>query len=368
MKIVIRADASVQAGSGHVMRCAALAHELRARGCHVAFVCREHPGNLIGQIEAVMGFPVHRLSRPDQRRQPASSRQHSCPSLLEMPWANDAQETSTALEAEGKADWLVVDHYGIDRRWEKSVRSWTSHILAVDDLADRPHSCDVLLDQNLSLVPNRYQDLVPSGCRLLLGPQHALLREEFRQARAAHQRRTGQVKRLMVFFGGSDDGDQTGKTLDALRPLAGRFESVDVVVGAMNPNADALADKISRLPNGICHRGARMAEVMMKADLAIGAGGSTTWERCCLGLPSVVIAVAENQVPIAQAVAAAGAAVYLGRQNEVELDHVTAAIKQFLDTPALAEKVSHCARELVDGCGTQRVADVIVDGRNKGSS
>lgn len=173
MQIVFRVDSATQIGSGHLMRCLTLATALREKGATCAFVCRSHPNNLIALLRQ-KGFTVYELP---QGTEPRSSDD------LGVPLEVDAQQTQTLLEKLGQVDWLVVDHYGIDANWERFLRPWVKRIFVIDDLADRPHDCDVLLDQNYTHRQDRYDGLVPAHCSLLLGPQYALLRSEFIAAR-----------------------------------------------------------------------------------------------------------------------------------------------------------------------------------------
>ena len=177
MRVVFRADASVTIGTGHVMRCLTLAEALRKAGAEVAFVCRELDGNLAGLIEA-RGFDVHVLPPLEPPTDPLT--------WTAAHWHEDAAQTASFLKT--RADWLVVDHFALEHRWEKEMREHANRLMVIDDLADRVHDCDLLLDQNYLQEPARYDTLVPAHCRKLLGPAYALLRDEFRRAREAWPR------------------------------------------------------------------------------------------------------------------------------------------------------------------------------------
>ncbi|MFH1884106.1 MAG: UDP-2,4-diacetamido-2,4,6-trideoxy-beta-L-altropyranose hydrolase, partial [Planctomycetota bacterium] len=227
---IIRADASGQIGTGHVMRCLTLADELRGRGAEVIFVCREFAGNLCGYIEE-KGYIVHRLPvSNDQEHDFESNLKHA--SWLGADWQTDARQVEEVFkDLDTHLDWLVVDHYALDEKWEGYLRPYVKKIMVIDDLADRAHDCDLLMDQNFhENLESRYDGLVPPGCIKLLGPKYAALRPEFREVRKNLRKRDGHVKRIMIFFGGSDPTNETAKTLEAMYMLNRPDVAVDVVV------------------------------------------------------------------------------------------------------------------------------------------
>lgn len=291
-RFLFRADASAAIGSGHLMRCLTLARALRRDGAEVAFVGRDAPGSLLDRV-AAEGFALHPLSGPFDREADAA-----------------ATARIAALTA---PDWLVVDHYQLDEAWERRLRPHVGRLAAIDDNPGRRHLCDLLLDPNWSEAgAERWSGFVPPGCRLLSGPRFALLREEFLKAREGLRSRDGSVRRVLVSFGGSDAEGGALLALAALARLkaAGRLDGVvvDLVAGAANPHAEALRAAVARLPGGLFTLSADdMALRMAEADLALGAGGGTTWERCFLGLPAIVMVIAGNQREAAAAVDRAGA-------------------------------------------------------------
>lgn len=338
MKILFRADASVELGSGHVMRCLTLAEELSRRGHLSAFACLPQAGDMLKFIGS-RGFRSFALA--GNVGQPG--------------------ETARILAGWEEVDWLVVDHYGLDAAWEQVLRPGVKRVLAIDDLADRRHDCDLLLDQNLYDDPEkRYQDLLPAHCRRLLGPGFALLRPEFHDAAKAEPARSGAVKNLLVSFGGSDPTDETAKTLEALALLPFRFGRVDVVVGAACPRREDLQARFGGLPGLHFHIQAdNMAELMAHADLAVGGGGVSVWERCCAGLPSLCIAVAQNQLEIVQTAQRAGLLHYLGWHAEVSVSDLAVALAEWTHAPDRLAAMSRCARLQVDGLGAARVCDAM---------
>lgn len=370
MKVIIRTDASIQIGTGHVMRCLTLAGELRARGATVTFICREFPGHLCDLITS-NGFEVIRLPLPhpsagmeELGMKRGNSRQEPAPEDLQsdtrpdVAWVADAEETIAALKKNTvSCDWLVVDHYALDTRWESCVRKFAQRIMVIDDLADRPHDCDLLLDQNLfEDMETRYKSLVPSDCRQLLGPCYALLRQEFREARKNLHFPSGNVGRILVFFGGSDPQNMTALALDAISQLNRPDITVDVVIGASNPHRENIEFICEAMPNTNLHvQLSNMAELMTDDVIAIGAGGVSAWERCCTGIPSLVVAVASNQEAVCQKLAVDGAILYLGRRNGMTADHCLIALQAVLFMPELRASLSIRSRSLVDGEGAERV-------------
>jgi len=353
-RFVVRVDSSEQIGSGHVMRCLTLANALSTLGGEVLFLCRDLQGNLIDLI-AQQGYEVIRLSVPSAKSIDFTWCQHA--NWLEVDWELDARETRQILQQRGGCDWLIVDHYALGRSWETSLKGSYGQLMVVDDLADRPHDCDLLLDQNLyANMQERYEGLVPKGCRQLLGPKYALLREEFSRARKRLPSPPDEVRRLLVFFGNADPGDETGKVLQVLSLPRYSHLTVDVVVGAMNPRRDRIRDLCAGHEHLKFHcQVNNLAELMVSADLAVAAGGATTWERCCLGLPSLVVSVALNQQELSRHGAESGLFHYLGGAEEVSCEDYAAALATFTSKAENLRGFSTRGKELVDGQGASRV-------------
>lgn len=351
MNIAIRTDASARIGLGHLARCRTLATALRDHGATVRFICRAHLGHQITALRAE-GFDVGTLPAPPARDAPDGD----YAAWLGVPQAQDAAEAIAALAAD-RPDWLIVDHYALDAEWERALRQHVGRILVIDDLANRRHDCDLLLDQNYaSGGVTRYRGLVPPDARVLLGPSYALLRSEYAQHRQTLRPRDGQVRRVLVFFGGTDPHDLSGRTLTALSDPTLGYLAVDLVIGANHPRREFLAALAAARPNTRVH-GPRphLADLMAVADLAIGAGGTTTWERCCLGLPSLVISLAENQRPACAVLAAAEIIGYLGHHDQVTVSLLLAAIGNLSAKPAQLLALSTAGTRLVDGTGVEQV-------------
>lgn len=344
MRIVFRADASSRIGMGHVSRCAALARALMSHGDEVSFIVREWPGHACDWLQA-QGIDVHRLPAPD----PGDD------SLLGVSLAAELAQVQAILSAHPLPDWLVVDHYGLDAKWERAFSSQGIRILAIDDLADRAHDCDLLLDQNFPGARERYDGLLPKHCGLLLGPEFALLGPEFARYRPVAPRIAQRVQRILVFFGGADSANLTTRALNVIERVAAEIE-VDAVIGAACPHRAMLADRCRAHPRWRLHvQTAAMVELLAAADLAIGAGGVAALERCCMGLASLVLSVADNQLAGSQALATAGAHLYLGPAEQVSDAAFDAALRCLIESPTLRETLAARAHAIVDGRGTQRV-------------
>ena len=355
-KIAFRVDASSQIGTGHFMRCLTLADELKQHGAQIRFVSRHMPEHLRDMLIA-REYEFMLLH--------SSSREAILDDLFHAHWLGtsqqgDAQDTIQAL-SDQKWDWLIVDHYALDARWENDLRHTAKKILVIDDIADRQHDCDVLLDQNFYADMNsRYTGIVPKHCQLLLGPRYALLREEFRQLRKQVKPRTGPVKRILIFFGGVDSDNYTGRAIEALVNISIPELYVDVVIGSQHPCREQI-EATCALHGFICHvQTSRMAELMAAADLAILAGGTVTWERCCLGLPAVVVITAENQRLVAEHCGRKGLHLYLGEANSVQVSKLNYTLQVLLQSPTLLQHFSEQSRKLVDGRGATRVVQYLM--------
>ncbi len=336
MKVAIRADASVEIGTGHVIRCLALAEHLQAQGVAVRFLCRHLAGNLAERIRA---------------------QGHELVWIEANTWEDDARASMAALQDAAPWDWLVVDHYGLDARWEAAMRPVAHKILAIDDLANRPHDCDLMLDHNYYPdAEGRYDGLVPAHCLKLLGPRYALLRPQFARAREALRERTGEVRRILICFGGTDPQGATLKALEAIHLLDRPDIAVDVVIGGSNPHREEIEAACCALPQAELHQDVEdMASLMVVADLFVGSGGSITWERCCLGLPGVVLACAANQEAMSQALGQRGGQHYLGPSSQVTSQDLALAIRKMIDTSLERKRQREHCRSLVDGRGAERI-------------
>lgn len=348
MNVAFRTDATSQIGTGHFMRCMALAEELQYHGVQICFASRNLPQYLRDMLET-KGMELASLES-DATPYPACDLAHS--HWLNASQEQDAQATKQSLSGQ-KWDWLIVDHYALDVRWENSLRPSVGYIMVIDDIADRQHDCDILLDQNYYADMNiRYTGKVPDHCRLLLGPRYALLREEFRQLREQVEPRTGSVQRILVFFGGMDADNYTSLAIQSLIDMNLADTHVDVVIGAQHPCREAIKAACLR-HHFTCHvQTNRMAELMAAADLSIGAGGGATWERCCLGLPTIAISTAENQRKQIVDAASEGWVSAPDLKHDLVIGH---HISSLIENSCLRQLISRNAMQAVDGRGVLRV-------------
>ncbi len=354
MKVIFRTDASPGIGHGHVMRCLTLASALRERGAEVSFVCRNHDGHLCDLIEE-RGFVVSRLPAPKAGLQAEDAPAHAA--WLGSSEQEDAEQTHAVIEASGaNPHWLVVDHYSIGRRWESALRASAERIMVIDDLADRLHDCDLLLNQNLvAEMHTRYADKVPAECRMLLGPEYALLQPIYAELHDRMPPREGPIRRILIFFGGTDCDNLIGRALAAFLRLNRSDIDVDVVISDGCWHAEAIRRQAAGHANVQVYGGLpSLAPLMARADLALGAGGATSWERLCLGLPTLVVTLAENQRSIADELSQRGLIRWLGHKDEVNESAVSAALGTLIQQ-GLDEDWSLRCLAAVDSKGADRV-------------
>lgn len=364
MIVVFRADASLLIGTGHVMRCLTLADALTAKGAKCLFISRAHDGNLIESIRsrgyAASALPIAQEAEAHPRD---SGLEVEEPHPAHADWLGatqmqDAEACASILVAQ-RPDWLIVDHYALDLQWERTMASHCNQLMVIDDLADRPHACDLLLDQTFGRDAADYRFLVPADCRLLCGSQYALLRPEFAALRPYSLQRRAQpaLRELLITMGGVDKINATGQVLQALRtcPLPADCR-ITVVMGATAPwlNGVRIQARDMPWPTKVLVGVRNMAQLMADSDLAIGAAGATSWERCCLGLPTIMLVLAENQRRVAQVLAQSGA-VGLIDMGSGTMTQLNATLSPLIDDRARLFEMSRCAASVVDGLGINAV-------------
>jgi UDP-2,4-diacetamido-2,4,6-trideoxy-beta-L-altropyranose hydrolase len=335
MNVVFRVDSSSQMGVGHLMRCLTLADELKKQNHNTTFICRELKGNLIKSIEhRVLILPVDKDFQSDD---------------LYLSWLGETQEQDvkqTIQVIHDNADLLIVDSYALDEVWHKQLKPHTKKIMVIDDLADREFDCDILLNQNLGSQKEDYQGKVPSDCELLLGCDYALLRPEFSELRkqAKEKRKdTKEIKNILISMGGSD---KNNVTYDILQQLDDDF-NVIVVLGGASQHKKMIKEYVKDKNIKVIVNVDNMAELMLKADLAIGAGGVTALERCCLGLPTLLHVLAENQKRIAENLEQLGITMIV---RDLEND-----IQVLVDDFSLWQFMSSKSQSICDGLGAEKV-------------
>lgn len=311
MKFLIRCDSSIKIGTGHVARCIQLASFLKLKGHEIYFACRELEGNIISLIEEKQ-FKVFRMAQSPTSNNLTLSCENSYPNWLGTSLACEISDFSEILNLT-LPDWVISDHYSLPIEWESSVKKRKTKLLVIDDIA-RKHQCDALLDQNIQRLSEQQTFCLAPNAKLFLGPEYALISPLF-LATLPRARNFKCVQKILVFFGGTD---ATGETLKLLKnqKLMSIPAKFDIIVGKSNPFLNEIKAEIPNLENATLHiQTNRMHELMNEADLFIGAGGTTTWERCFLGLPSVCVSVAENQTEIAKELARLELHLYLGESH-----------------------------------------------------
>jgi UDP-2,4-diacetamido-2,4,6-trideoxy-beta-L-altropyranose hydrolase len=332
------------------MRCLTLGAALRDRGADVSFVCREMDGDLNELIES-REFTVARL--------PVGK---SAIRLDPSEWERDAKDTMAALGSSGgRPQWLIVDHYALDARWESALRKSSERTMVIDDLADRQHDCDLLLDQNLfANMDGRYLKRVPGGCSMLLGPEYALLQPEYSELHSRIRPREGKVNRILITFGGADEDNLTGRALSAFLALRRDEIECDVVFNESGIHGDAIRAQAAGRKNVHLHSDLpTLAPLIADADLAVGGAGATSWERLCLGLPSLTVILAENQRVVGEELGSLGLARVLGDKTEVTEAVIAKALGDLIAT-GLEKNWSERCLSTVDGNGAKRVCAALM--------
>ena len=331
-RAVFRTDASSSIGGGHVMRCLTLACCFSEAGWSVGFACAAETLITVPSLRVFADILEASMIDPDDmaRRWPLG------------------------------CEILVVDHYGLDAGFEAACRPWARRILVIDDLADRPHDCDLLIDYTLGRVRDHYRHHVPSGCRLLTGPDYALLRPQFARRRVSRRRAPGEPWRVLVTMGLSDVVDATSMALSGL-VASGVPVTVDIVMGSGAAHLVSVRARARAMGAGarVFVDVEDMASLMADADLAIGAAGTTSWERCCMGLPTLMVILADNQTTVAHYLVEAEAAILLGRREEVTERAVADTIKELWRNASALRDMSRKAAAICDGFGAARVMDVL---------
>lgn len=371
--VAFRADASIQIGSGHVTRCLTLADAFAERGFSCHFICRAHSGHLADAIDR-QGHVVHLLPSVELNRAngaPSSStseyHRSEYASWLGCTSIRDAGETSSILQRI-KPVALIVDHYALTRSWEASLRSCVPKLVVIDDLADREHDCDVVLNQNLCHIDATYDDLVCPSCIRLVGPSFALLRDEFASMRADsllwRVSSSPRIRQVLVAMGGVDNDDWTSRALEALDQVALPSDCrIKVVLGPAAPWIEKVGHRVRTMSvaTELIVNTSDMASLMAQSDFAVGAAGSSAWERCCMGLPSVMVIAAENQRAIGLSLQLAGAALLIDPTADAR-ERLVQLVEQLAASPQLRRDMSRAAAGVTEGRGALLVRDEIIAG------
>ena len=321
-KILFRCDSSTLIGTGHVMRCLSLAERLRDREFYVKFICRELQNNIITIIEKKQ-FNVLRLSAPQKNLtfpQPEAN-------WLEVPLEQELEEIEPHLES-FKPDWVVLDHYALGRDWENHVLKQHVALLVIDDIF-RPHVGNLLLDQNFhrSHLEKMFKINGSTNLKYFLGPKYTLLPKRFDLNKRKLKIIPPVAKNILAFFGGSDPVKLSYKFLESCSLLIGDFD-ITLVIGPNNTEKSKLEAKALELGVKTIFATDDMYTLFEQADLFVGAGGTTNWERCFHGLPGIVVSIAQNQVELAKSLDQQGSCLYIGEHNSVSEQLIATKIQE----------------------------------------
>ena len=344
---VIRVDSGREIGFGHGMRCLTIANEIKKKEFNVLIIMNRERNNL-GELFKKNG---HDVSYIINRKI----------GFKKIDVKYDLEQTKRILQKfKEKIDIFLIDHYNIDYKWEKSLRQYVRKIVVIDDLNNRKHDCDLIIDQGLHHnMKNLYVKLVPKNCKILTGPKYAILRPEFHIFRKKLQKQNKIIKRIMISFGGSDPNNDTIKVLEGITKIKDREFSIDVIVGKANSSHAKIQKICEKMKKTRCYYNPeKMAKIMSKCDLAIGSGGSTTWERCCLGIPSIVSIASEDQYEATRILNSKKCIKNLGMsKKKLGSDYVIAI--EDMNFKKLNEMRKECLK-LVDGNGTKRIMQNIL--------
>ena len=352
MHVIFRTDASLKIGTGHVMRCITLAKALKENSVNVEFICRKHDGNLVNRIRS-NGFSVYEL---DLLEGNVLDKKLSHSHWLGVTQQQDVDDCINILKSK-KTNWIIIDHYALDEDWQNKLKPFCDKIMVIDDLADRKHQCDILLDQTFGRQKEDYSVLTPKDCKLLLGSQYALLRPEFAKWRMYSLERRGKIKfkQLLINMGGVDVNNVTESVLDELRfcTTLPNDINITVVMGGSASHLESVKSKAMMLPykTEVKVDVDNMAEIMSNSDIAIGASGSTTWERCCLGVPTIQIITVYNQEFIAKK---------LNEINTIKLAKINEVVKNLENFQYWMKNISENASKVTNGNGSKAILEFLL--------
>ena len=335
--IFIRVDSSTKIGYGHFIRCMALADTLK-KNFKINFISRSLEGSLISDIQDKR-FGIFRFYSNSEK----------------INEKNDAQKTISLIKKHsGQKNILIIDNYQLSKKWETYVKPFVHKLIVIDDLPNRSHNCDLLIDQNLhTKVNGLYKGLIPSNCIKLIGPKFSMIRKEFRMMRKSVKPRTFPIKKILVSFGGSDIENQTPVALNSIKKMNGKI-NVDVVVGKANKCKKTLKIFCNKNKHFTYHEQIdNIADLMLSSDLSIGSSGSTTWERCSLGLPAIVSISSNDQRDIANSLSRKKCIINLGDVKKLKESSYINVITNLKKNDL--RNMSKNSMSLVDGNGTQRI-------------
>ncbi len=358
MKVAFRVDCTAQIGTGHLMRCLTLANSLKEYSVESVFFSRH--------AEEIIPLRNSKFRFQSLQSELALNIDGDVPHAvwLTTTWQQDAAEVIVQLKHH-KPDVFFVDHYALDSKWERTVKSQVKKLVVLDDLADRAHDCDLLIDGNVGRNPQDYLRLLIGMPLVLSGTDYLILRQEFKLLRAQAQKKRAAfstVNRVLVFLGGTDPMNITYTMINEMANMPEiQAVSVDVVMGSMSNYLEPVRDFMQKMPsNWYLHIDTKsMANLMLEADLSIGATGSSTWERCCLGLPTLSIFFAENQRYASDTLQKLGVIRSIN-YNNMTRDLFRKNLQELLDNSEERHEMSLKCFDLVDGMGAARIINQLL--------
>lgn len=359
MNIFFRVDASSQIGSGHVIRCLTLAKVLKKHGANCKFISRDHHNNLNEKIRKE-NFKIIVLPHSNKLKSTKNNKNliSNYSQWIGASSNDDAKQTIDVLKREN-IDLLIVDHYGLNKSWEKKIRPFTKKIMVIDDFLDRKHDCDLFLNQNLILNQVKYNKNLPYNCVTLLGPEYALLQPSYRKLHKTVAARTGPIKRVLIYFGGTDCGDLIKITILSFIKLKKKELFLDIVLSQKTKNLNEIKAfaKLNKKIK-IYYEMRSLENLISRADLSIGACGVTSWERCCLGLYTLVVTLEKNQILIAKALQKKKLAKWIGDAKYINKRKIINALKEVFKKDIF--KLSMNCNQITDGNGARKVSEIIL--------
>lgn len=353
VQIFFRVDSSSRIGTGHVMRSLTLAKFLQNRRCSfnnyfISFISSDLSGNINDKIRK--DFPLHVIRKGRYADDPR----------VQYDWETDCRQTTDIIKGLN-IDLLIVDHYSLDYRWETCIKNYTRKLMAIDDIF-RQHNSDILLDQNINATCSRYLDLTPICSKLLIGTKYVLLDSQFNtRFRKNH---TGEIRRVHICFGGSDVNNLTERVVRFILDNSNSIENYDriifdVIVGGSNKNFQSIKKLLENRNNFNLLRDVNnMAELLFKSDLAIGAGGTSAYERCYVGIPSLIVTIADNQIDISALLQREETSIYLGHMGWSN-EYFINSFNLFIKDKTKVILFSKNSKKIIDGYGPSRVENCI---------
>lgn len=357
-RVIFRVDSGNHMGIGHIMRCLTLATELKKNGDEVFFITKNHKGFLTEQIKDL--FPLYILDG-GVKSEMTSEEKKNYTAWLGEEWSQDLVKTNEIISELGPVDLVVIDHYALDEKYERGIHC--PKIMVIDDLMDRRHDCQLLLDQNITADAQRYSTLVNNkNTILLMGPEFSMLRPEFEEK---HQlilqiNQNREVKKILIFFGASDVNGDCLKIAKAIIPKFNNHYEITFILNSSHYDHNELQTFVDPYSNIKLYSFVdNLADQMLQTDLFIGAGGTTSWERACLGVATALLSVADNQTRICEELDRRKLCMYLGLSNEMTSEKWCEFFSKMVPDSSKWYDYRANSFQLVDGLGVKRVASQI---------